>query len=58
MMDPVITPAGHAYERRAIEEHVEAHGKDPLTGEGLRVDELRPNRNLRDAIEAWRESNR
>lgn len=54
MTDPVSTPAGHTYERSAIESHILHHGRDPLTNEPLSMEDLRPNRNLRDAIAAFK----
>jgi len=54
MTDPVSTPAGHTYERSAIEDHIRRTAKDPMTNDPLVIDDLRPNRNLRDAIAAFR----
>jgi len=53
MKDPVITPSGHTYERSAILAHLGHCSTDPLTNEKLSVDDLRPNRALKDAIEAF-----
>jgi len=53
MRNPVISPAGHSYEREAIYEHIEKTGKDPMTGENLQVTDLRPNRALKEAIDAF-----
>jgi len=53
MKDPVITPAGHSYERNAIVEHLGKSLTDPLTNEALSLDDLRPNRALKDAIKAF-----
>ena len=53
MEDPVSSPAGHTYERSAIVAHIRRTGTDPMTNEILREEDLRPNRNLRDAIAAW-----
>lgn len=53
MKDPVISITGQSYEREVIEEHIKKRGTDPLTGEKLTLEDLRPNRGLREAIEAW-----
>lgn len=52
MKDPVITLSGQSYERSVIEEHIKKRGTDPLTNEKLTLEDLRPNRGLREAIEA------
>jgi STIP1 family protein 1 len=54
MEDPVITPAGHSYERKAIEEAIQKSGRDPLTQENLQVADLRTNRSLKEAIEEYK----
>ena len=51
--DPVIAPNGVSYERRWIEAHLERGGKDPVTFEPLRLDQLRPNLQLKDAIDTF-----
>jgi len=53
MRDPVMTPAGHTYEKDAIVEHIEKHKSDPITGEKLLVEDLRTNRALKEAIAAF-----
>jgi len=53
MSDPVMEPAGHSYERSAIESWLARNGTSPTTRESLQVGDLLPNRNLRDAISAW-----
>eukprot|EP00123_Amoebidium_parasiticum_P013228 comp21839_c0_seq1/m.31177 comp21839_c0_seq1/g.31177 ORF comp21839_c0_seq1/g.31177 comp21839_c0_seq1/m.31177 type:complete len:148 (-) comp21839_c0_seq1:672-1115(-) len=58
MVDPVQTPYGHCYERSAIVRHVEMRGTDPLTNQGLRVEDLRPSINLRNAIQEYIETQR
>lgn len=57
MKDPVIAPSGHSYERETLLAHVARYGTDPLTGEVLQADQVRPNRALRDAIAAWATEN-
>jgi len=54
MEDPVSTPTGHTYERAAIQEFVIRNGRDPITNEALLIADLRPNRNLKEAIAAWK----
>lgn len=54
MLDPVTTPNGVSYERRCIEEHLRTNGAvDPLTRKTLTLDMLRPNTNLRAAIQDY-----
>lgn len=53
MRDPVITPSGHTYERSAIVETIGKKACDPLTGEALSLDDLRPNRALKEAITSF-----
>jgi hypothetical protein len=50
MEDPVMTPGGHSYERKGIEQWVRQRGRSPLTQEPVRLDQLKPNFALRDAI--------
>jgi|GEM_PF-3756442 len=53
MMDPVITPCGHSFERFAIIQHCasRAHPTCPTCRNPIDTKELTPNRNLRNAIE-------
>jgi len=57
MKDPVMSPSGHTYERKSIEEYLEKNKKDPITGAALTQEELRPNRALKDAITSFCEKN-
>jgi len=50
MTDPVIAPSGYTYERTAIEEHLKKNDIDPFTQEQMSIEDLRPNRALKDAI--------
>jgi len=50
--DPVITPSGVTFERRAIVEWLRLHDTDPVTRQPLRVSQLVPNRAMRDLIDA------
>merc|ERR1719324_1980884 len=52
-VDPVCSPAGHTYERSAIEAWLHRESVDPLTTAPLTRDHLYPNLALRDAILAW-----
>ena len=53
MIDPMITPSGRSFERALIEDWVRQSGTDPLTRQALRLDQLIPNRDLKEAIERW-----
>jgi len=38
---PVVSKkSGHVYERRLIEKYIADHGKDPVTGDSLSVEDL------------------
>ena len=52
--DPVVTSAGHSYERSALLSAWRASGKrrDPSTGEAIAAS-LTPNWNLRQQVQAW-----
>ena len=51
MKDPVMDPDGFSYEREAIEKWIKEHGTSPMTRRPLTLEELKPNRALKDAIE-------
>ena len=51
MRDPVMEPDGFSYEREAIEKWIRKHGTSPMTRRPLRIEDLKPNRALKDAIE-------
>lgn len=53
MKEPVVAPSGYTYEREVIIRHINKNPTDPFTGEPLQVADLRPNRALKDAIEAY-----
>lgn len=53
MKDPYITPSGHSYERKALEQWIETKGTDPQTRAPLLLAQVIPNRALRDSIELW-----
>jgi len=50
MVDPVLAPDGHSYERQAIEEWIEEHGTSPQTRQPMQKNDLVPNRVLLDLI--------
>ena len=50
MADPVIGTDGYTYERAAIVQWLNVHGTSPMTRETMRVEDLRINRSVADAI--------
>lgn len=55
MVDPVMTPLGHCFERINIEEAINRYHKCPLTNTPLEISDLRPCLALKQAIEEFRE---
>jgi len=54
MLDPVLTPCGHSYERAALEHYLKTvKAEDPLSRKFLSADMLVPNIALRQAIAAY-----
>ena len=53
MADPVLTVEGNTYDRYHIAAWLQSHNTDPLTNEVLPSKELKENRALRHAIEAY-----
>jgi STIP1 family protein 1 len=54
--DPVLSPSGHTYERRAIEMHLQktgGSGQDPLTNCDISTQDLVPNRAVKEAVEQY-----
>ena len=51
IVNPVIDPEGHTYERSAIMEWVSQHHNSPITRSQLHESDLTPNRALVDLIE-------
>lgn len=51
------TKTGKSYERASIMEHLRRHPTDPLTREPLRVTDLRPNIDLKQACEEFLDQN-
>jgi hypothetical protein len=56
MVDPVIDPEGNSYEKQAIENWIRQSGKSPITRTALSINDLRPNRALKTAINEYRDS--
>ena len=51
MNDPVVTPYGHTFERKNIEEYITNHGICPITRAPLKLGTLAPNYTVRDVLE-------
>ncbi|CAG8843057.1 14437_t:CDS:1 [Gigaspora margarita] len=54
MEDPVIAPSGISYDRKGLERWINIHHSDPHTRQPLTMDQVYTNRNLKDAIEHYR----
>ncbi|CAB4401251.1 unnamed protein product [Rhizophagus irregularis] len=52
--NPVITPSGHSYDRKALERWLRNKPYDPQTRQPLTIDQVYENRNLKDAIVHYR----
>jgi hypothetical protein len=55
MVDPVIDSEGNSYEKHAIEDWIRQSGKSPITRTVLSINDLRPNRALKTAINEYRD---
>ncbi|XP_054780821.1 E3 ubiquitin-protein ligase CHIP-like [Prosopis cineraria] len=55
--DPVITPSGHTYERKAILQHLQTSILDPITARPLRATELVPNLAIKEQVQAFLDKN-
>jgi len=53
MVDPVVTPGGHSYERAALERSLRMKPEDPSTRAPLHAHQLVPNLALKAAIAAY-----
>lgn len=53
MQDPMITPSGNSYECKMIKSMIEEGLYEASTGETLTINDLVPNRALKDAIQNW-----
>ena len=51
MNNPVTTPSGRTYEKEAIENWIDCKGTSPMSRNPLSIEELRPNRALKDLID-------
>jgi len=58
MNEPVISPSGYTYEKSAILDHLTRSNTDPFTNEPLNQSDLRPNRAIMDAINAFIQENK
>jgi STIP1 family protein 1 len=56
MENPVITPYGHSFERKAIVEVINRNGKCPITRKKLGIKDLIPNYSLKTAIENYKKT--
>jgi STIP1 family protein 1 len=54
MEDPVVTPSGISYDRTILEEWLINNPHDSSTQEALSIDQVYANRNLKDAIEYYK----
>merc|ERR1711971_876031 len=55
MDDPVMsTISGQTYNREVIEEYINKHGKDPITGQSTEQKHIIPNKALQDVIVKWK----
>ena len=58
MKEPVMTKYGSNYEKNAIENYLKENKKDPLTGNPLSLNMLKPNLKLKLAIEDYIKNNK
>jgi len=58
MVDPVITPYGHCYDRRNIEDWLDREEVCPLTRRPLTISQLQPCIPLKHALEKFARLNR
>ena len=55
MKDPVMTPSGHCFDRRSIEDWLGRKNYCPITREELSIQDLKPCHTLKKAIREYRE---
>lgn len=48
--EPIITKYGHSFEKSMIIECININGKCPMTKQILSIEDLRPNKNLMNAL--------
>ena len=58
MQDPVVTPYGHTYDRKNIEEYIDRYGIDPITRLPLKKESLAPNYTVREMLEHFDQTRR
>ncbi|CAF3802955.1 unnamed protein product [Rotaria magnacalcarata] len=51
--DPVVASDGHTYERQAIEQWIRSNGTSPLTRQPLSIDQLHPNRKVKELVDVF-----
>jgi U-box domain len=51
MSDPVVDSEGNTYERIAIESWIDGHKTSPITRNVITLQDLRPNRSLKNIID-------
>ncbi|CAF1067499.1 unnamed protein product [Rotaria sordida] len=51
--DPVLAPDGHTYGRHAIEQWIRSHGTSPITRQPLSIEQLYPNRAVKELVDAF-----
>ena len=56
MTDPVVTPYGHTFERKTIEEYIDRNGICPITRKPLTKQALIPNYSIREMLEHFHET--
>ena len=49
----LVTVSGVTYEKEVIEEYIKENGQDPMTRQKVTIDQIVPNRALRETIERW-----
>jgi len=49
-----MSPYGHTYDKKAIEEWLKQKNIDPFTNQKLKKDDLKPNFAIRQAVEEYK----
>ena len=55
LVNPVVDPEGHSYERESIIQWLNTKNISPMTRNPLHISDLKPNLNLKNGIEAIRD---
>lgn len=58
LIDPVMAPDGHTYEKAAIVSWLQRHTTSPKTRMAMTIEDLVPNRTLRTVLESQRDEGR